>query len=161
MKPVCKLRYRVRTKKPNNTLNKTIIHPIVWVPYEKSPFQHPKNKLHSDMVSIQKTSMSFGENISTILGSDYVEIFFDDANRLIAFKPSTDIQKAIHFNKKIDAHKNNRLNMSKILQGKNIKHGLYPANWSDKVKMLIVQYEVPLPSKETNESSNPLFSSDT
>ena len=120
-----------------------ISKPINFIPYEKSFGPLRNKRINPNDISLQKTTITFGANIIQMLNSDFVEILFDNDNRLIAFKASTVNNKnAVHLTKNTKDHKSNRINAYKITQNKHIVTGMYQANWSKPYNMAIVQYEV-------------------
>ena len=81
--------------------------------------------------------------IKWLKSTEYVEIFFDESNRLIFFKPSQKTAKnAMHLQKFHDRPTNNHITADAIMKDRNIAPKQYQANWSQDMSMVVVKYDL-------------------
>lgn len=124
------------------------IKPVRFILLKKLTNAIRTQHLAPDRVSLKKTTISFGFEVLNWLNTGYIQIYFDDSNQFIAFKPSTaDEQNAFRiYGSKKERRKPHRINASKIIrkkyEDKNIKFGDYPAHWSVNWNMVIVKYDI-------------------
>lgn len=94
-----------------------------------------------EQVSISKTTISFGTEVIRWLKGEYLEIFVNEKEQFIAFKPSDSSHiDAFRLYGNSKDRRCSRINSSKIFRGKKIKFGRYDAKWSEAYNVVVVKY---------------------